>query len=149
MSPPAAIPVPLPRMPKILSTVLPLTIPPAVIPTTGPKTLAPARFDTCNPSTIEPSPRCTPSLKCPEIDPFRTVMPVVLPPASIAVGHVGNGGTETTHGEVPVIVKPARSIVTKLAVIDRQALPAGPLKVRFLRSLYEPDLSIGWHFSIS
>jgi hypothetical protein len=69
-------------------------------------------------------------LKFPEIDPFRTVMPLVLSPASIAAAPVG--GTE-----FPVIVKPARSIVTKLAVIDRQALPARPLKVRFLTSLYE------------
>ena len=121
MSPSASIPT------KIPIAVLPLTIPLAVIPRA-------VAFDTCNPSTIEPSPeRTTPSLKFPEIDPFLTVMPVVLPPASIATGNGGGIGPGPT-GEVPVIVKPARSMVTKLAVIDRQALPEGPLKVRFLTS---------------
>jgi hypothetical protein len=75
--------------------------------------------------------RSTPKPK-PEIDPFRTVMPSVSFPAAIAI--VGLPGAYPLG---LLIAKPARSIVTKLAVIVRH-VPLELVKVRFLTSLYEP-----------
>ena len=91
----------------------------------------------------EPSaePRPTPTLKF-EIDPFRTAMPCrsLVDGPNIAVVMLGSPG--------PLSVKPARSIVTKSAVISRQA-PVLPVKVISRTSLYGPDLSIVWHYTIS
>jgi hypothetical protein len=48
----------------------------------------------------------------------------------------------------PMIVKPARSIVTSSVVIVKHTVAALG-KVMLLTSLYDPGLLIVWHFSIS
>jgi hypothetical protein len=101
-----------------------LIIPVAIIPAELP-------LITRKPSTIEPSPlRLTP-VPIKEIDPFRTAIPST-PLAPIAVAKFK--GLKA----VPLIVKPARSTVTKLAVICKQVPPVAVEKVRSLTSLYEP-----------
>src|SRR6516162_4853502 len=126
-------------------TALLLTIPLAIIPV-GPLVVVMIgmKLKTRNFSTREPvaEPRSTP-IQNPEIDPFCTAIPLRSPEPNIAVIS-GVGGTFVR----PLIVKPSRSRVTPLAVIIKQA-PLEPVKVRFLTSLYEPGLSIVWHFSIS
>src|SRR5262249_39545723 len=117
---------------------LSFTIPFALIPTPKPVTGCegvPGELPTTRSlSTIEPVAelRFT-ALRKVEMDPFRTAMPS---------SESEDGGTASiaVPENLPVIVNPARSIVTKLAVIVRQSpLPSrGP--VRFLTSLYEP----GW-----
>ena len=93
-------------------SIIPTKIPTPILPPLHGHDPMAVAFDTCTPSTIELLPeRTTPSHKFPEIHPFRRVMPVGLFPASIAMG---NAGDEPPLGEVPLIVKPARSIVTSL-----------------------------------
>jgi hypothetical protein len=119
------------------STVLPFTSPVATIPNAA----GLKNETTRNPSTIEASPpSLTPVSPKPRIDPLRTAMPNVSGPVTIPAAALLVPG--------PLIVKPARSIVTESAVIKRQLLARAEM-VRLLTSLYEPGLSIVWHFSIS
>src|SRR6516164_5246007 len=110
-----------------MSTILLLTIPVAAIPTSQGQ-----GKPTRTPSTTEPLPSSSTPKPKPEIDPLRTVTPVVSFAAAIArVEFPGRGKPGL------LIVKPARSIVTKLAVIVRH-VPLELVKVRLLTSLYEP-----------
>jgi hypothetical protein len=116
--------------------MLPLTIPLADIP----MVLGPI---TRNPSTIEPSAasRITPAPE-PEIDPFRTAIPCSSPEAGAA------SIPEPPGALIPLSEKPARSMLTRLAVIARQLFSTLVVTILWT-SLYEPGSLIVWHFSIS
>jgi len=111
------------------ATILPLTIPLASIPI--PEDM---KLMTRNPSTTEPSAESTTPEPKSEIDPFPTAMPRRLAEEDCAAIAVAKFSPVTVVWVTAVIVKPARSIVTKSAVIDRQ-VPSRPVKLRFLTSL--------------
>lgn len=113
--------IPSPAWVSVPDTMLRVTIPSATIP-------VPMVRKTRKPSTIEPEApvRSTP-IKKREINPFRTAIPSLSPGLPTAA-------VIPVPEPLPLIEKPARSIVTPSVVITRQS----PVAVRLFASRYEP-----------